>query len=168
MGGRDELERLFEPRTGDGVRRRRTHAVTADARRPPVLSPSEAVARPPQPPSPAAQAGTAAADGRRGPTTAPRGGTGEVPGTPTPVKRDRENRSLHRLSTAAAPFRGATPLTAAVRIRSAFHDGRAPASYASRHRSPPSREARANDAVDTVMILPQVHLRKPCYDFYFL
>ena len=22
--------------------------------------------------------------------------------------------------------------------------------------------------LDTVMILPQVHLRKPCYDFYFL
>jgi hypothetical protein len=23
-------------------------------------------------------------------------------------------------------------------------------------------------APDSVMILPQVHLRKPCYDFYFL
>ena len=24
------------------------------------------------------------------------------------------------------------------------------------------------DEIDTLMILPQVHLRKPCYDFYFL
>ena len=28
------------------------------------------------------------------------------------------------------------------------------------------REDRS--ALDTLMILPQVHLRKPCYDFYFL
>ena len=27
---------------------------------------------------------------------------------------------------------------------------------------------RKHCAVSTVMILPQVHLRKPCYDFYFL
>ena len=64
MGGRDELERLFEPRTGDGVRRRRTLAVTADARRPSVLSPSEAVAQPPR---------RTGGDGRRGPTTYSRG-----------------------------------------------------------------------------------------------
>ena len=68
MGGRDELERLFEPRTGDGVRRRRTHAVTADARRPPVLSPSEAVAQPPR---------RTGGDGRRGPTTRPPRGDGK-------------------------------------------------------------------------------------------
>jgi hypothetical protein len=27
---------------------------------------------------------------------------------------------------------------------------------------------RALTVRDTLMILPQVHLRKPCYDFYFL
>ena len=27
---------------------------------------------------------------------------------------------------------------------------------------------RGEEAVNPVMILPQVHLRKPCYDFYFL
>ena len=31
---------------------------------------------------------------------------------------------------------------------------------------PPRGEPRPN--ANTVMILPQVHLRKPCYDFYFL
>ena len=84
MGGRDELERLFEPRTGDGVRRRRTHAVTAGARRPPVLSPSAAGAQ--------STRRTGGHD-RRGLPTDHHEGTGEVPGTPTPVKRDRENRS---------------------------------------------------------------------------
>ena len=29
-------------------------------------------------------------------------------------------------------------------------------------------EVRACAARDSIMILPQVHLRKPCYDFYFL
>ena len=26
----------------------------------------------------------------------------------------------------------------------------------------------ATDDLNSIMILPQVHLRKPCYDFYFL
>ena len=29
-------------------------------------------------------------------------------------------------------------------------------------------EAPATALIDSIMILPQVHLRKPCYDFYFL
>ena len=53
-----------------------------------------------------------------------------------------------------------------------------------RRRAPPSPEARRHNADDpkkgrndnsthgagegTIMILPQVHLRKPCYDFSFL
>ena len=37
--------------------------------------------------------------------------------------------------------------------------GRAPA---------PRSQQSARPAFDSVMILPQVHLRKPCYDFYFL
>ncbi|CDK30069.1 unnamed protein product [Kuraishia capsulata CBS 1993] len=31
-----------------------------------------------------------------------------------------------------------------------------------------ARKGSARKAIETEMILPQVHLRKPCYDFYFL
>ena len=48
----------------------------------------------------------------------------------------------------------------AARGRAAFGEGRGGQS---------SRRRRSPDATATpVMILPQVHLRKPCYDFYFL
>ncbi len=30
------------------------------------------------------------------------------------------------------------------------------------------RKASYNPFQNSIMILPQVHLRKPCYDFYFL
>lgn len=33
---------------------------------------------------------------------------------------------------------------------------------------PPLQHYTVIRVYDTVMILPQVHLRKPCYDFYFL
>ena len=34
--------------------------------------------------------------------------------------------------------------------------------------TPTRRQHRVCQGVNLVMILPQVHLRKPCYDFYFL
>ena len=34
--------------------------------------------------------------------------------------------------------------------------------------TPTRRRHRVCQGVNLVMILPQVHLRKPCYDFYFL
>ena len=33
---------------------------------------------------------------------------------------------------------------------------------------PPQHQVHAQGSCGMVMILPQVHLRKPCYDFYFL
>ena len=126
-----------------------------------MLSPSEAGARPP--PTSTRRTGGDDDDDDRTEDRRPTEQDGKGTRTPTPVKRDRQNRSLHRLSTAAAPFRGATPLTAAVRIQSVRRRAR---SSELRESSPVVAET--NDAVDTVMILPQVHLRKPCYDFYFL
>lgn len=79
LGGRDELERLFEPRSG---RRRTTPAGTrgaADARRPPVLSPSAIGARDRR--RPAATGGDDGGREKDRPTEQPpQRWTGKVPG----------------------------------------------------------------------------------------
>ena len=51
--------------------------------------------------------------------------------------------------------------------------GKAPEDQATRPRrwtkaNQSSRGRPAESSAQPVMILPQVHLRKPCYDFYFL
>jgi hypothetical protein len=137
--------------SGDGERR--THR-GVPARRSPELSPSWAGERPPS------DRRNRRVGRRPQKDRQPVKRDGKGTRTPTPVIRDRENRLIIDCRPPSNPF-------------GARHREQRPFGYrvfdcTSRYRSVRLHERSSPDRVDTVMILPQVHLRKPCYDFYFL
>lgn len=83
-------------------------------------------------------------------TTRPRGRTGPGEGTPPPPSTT--NHTAHTTTTSPTP--------------------RAHTRHATRGAPPGEEKEERHTALGrrplSLMILPQVHLRKPCYDFYFL
>ena len=78
----------------------------------------------------------------------------------------RQHCPLSHTQTAGRPHRGVR-----AKLRRALHHRCPPATQSltgAKHEQVGSHQALVVRFGNTVMILPQVHLRKPCYDFYFL
>lgn len=111
------------------------------------------------PPPPSNRHATPPSSGRPPPVPPPRPRHGDArapPGASFPFSPHTLPARFHSLSSLAtsgpAPHRPAR----AARVKTSRADGARPTG-----RPPPPRSL-------SLMILPQVHLRKPCYDFYFL
>ncbi|KAF7800675.1 protein TAR1-like [Senna tora] len=84
---------------------------------------------------------------------------------PSPVRRGH-TRKFHFLGATSAGFLlGLPEAIVSTRAPSGDSGRRTPLVY---HLGSVSTNSRVVPFVATTMILPQVHLRKPCYDFSFL